>query len=138
MRLFLLALLVVAMAPVCFAQKPDDDKPADRSVAVTSPFVGTWDYVVRPDDPVAEGTFTITQSGDVLGGVFRTDAPRDILPFEADADTLAFTFKQPDMGDIVIRGTLDGNAFEGTAEAEGQEALPFVATRQSATETADQ
>jgi hypothetical protein len=77
------------------------------------------------------------QQGDQLAGTFQTDAPRDILPFEVTGDTLSFTFKQPEMGDIVIRGRLSGDTFEGEADPETQDALPFVATRQAG-DAADQ
>jgi hypothetical protein len=132
MKTLLLASLLVLAAPAALAQKADE-KPGDRAlVAAEHPFVGTWDYVVRPDDPVAEGTFTIAPDGDALGGLFMTDSGRPIDPFEPEGDAIAFTFKQPGMGEIAIRGTLSGDRFEGEAQPEGQDALPFVATRQTA------
>ena len=132
MRFLVFASLLLFAAPAAFAQK-DSGKPRARAAASDHPFVGTWDYVVRPDDPVAEGTFTIEQRGDEFAGTFMTDEPRPIDPFEVSADVILFTFKQPGMGDIIIRGILAGDRFEGEAEPEGQDALPFVATRQTAT-----
>jgi len=127
MRLSLLLLLALSLAPAALAQKPEG-KPEPRALPA-SPFVGTWDYVVRPDDPVARGIFTIEQRGDALGGTFMTDAPREIEVVEVSGDQITFTIKQPGMGVITIRGTLAGDTYTGEAQPEDQGALPFVATR---------
>jgi hypothetical protein len=131
LKLSLLALVLLA-APAAFAQKPGHDKPGARAVPTEHSFVGTWDYVVQPDEPVAQGTFTIVQQGTQLGGTFMTDVPCTIDPFAPDGDAVAFTFKYPPMGVISIWGTLADDRFEGEAQPEGQGALPFVATRQGA------
>lgn len=93
--------------------------------------VGTWDYTVRPDDPVAEGTFTFVWDGGALDGAIQTDAERKIETIELEADQLTFTFAQPGKGTITIKGTVTGNTFDGVAQPEGQDVLPFVASRQS-------
>ena len=136
--LFTLSVVEGLLAPAALAQKPAQDKPEPGAYVAGSPFVGTWDYLVRPDDPVAEGTFTITPEGDRLGGTFMTDVPCRIDPFEVAGDAVAFTFKHPGMGEIAIRGTLAGDRFEGEAQPQGQGALPFIATRQPAATAADQ
>ena len=135
MRPFLFALLLVFAVPSSFAQKTDDKS---SEAAAPHPLVGTWDYVVRPADPLAQGTFTIRVEDGMLGGTFMTDAARPIDPFEAEGDALGFSFKQPGMGTIAIRGTLDGDRFEGEAQPGDQDAVPFVATRHTETEPSDQ
>ena len=136
MRIFVLTSVLVLAAPTAFAQKTDG-KPEARTVAAPTahPFVGDWNYVVRPDDPVAQGVFTIESHGNRLGGMFMTDDARPIDPFEGAGDVLSFTFKQPGMGVISISGTLAGDRFEGEAQPEGQDALPIVATRSTAEPT---
>ena len=135
MRLFLLSFLVLLATPAVLAQK-SAGKPEARALA-SSPFVGSWDYVVRPNDPVAQGTFTIVEEADGLGGTFMTDGPRQIDDVEVTGDAISFTFKQPGMGVIAIQGTLSGDTYEGEAQPEGQDALPFVATRQTGVDAND-
>ena len=126
----LLLLLALLAAPAALAQKPADDKPDDGASADPFPFVGTWSYVVRPEDPLARGSFTVEPGDDALAGTIMTDTDRPIDPFVPDGDAITFSFKQPGMGTITIRGRLAGDDFQGEAEPEGQDPVPFVATRQ--------
>jgi hypothetical protein len=138
MRLLLLASLLVLAAPAALAQKADH-KPGDRAVAAEHPFVGTWDYVVTTPGGEETGTFTIREEGDHLGGTFVTDTTSPIDPFVTTGDTVAFSFKHPEMNVITIRGTLAGDRFEGEAEVTAmEEAFPFAATRQTAEPTGSQ
>lgn len=141
MRSLLLALALLLAAPSAQAQKSDDKpagEPAEASVAEAAVaeapdgVVGTWDYTVRPDDPVASGTFVLTMDEGGYDGTFQTDGPRKMLDIRVDGDHLAFAFDQPNMGRIEIQGTVTGGAFEGTAQPTGQDALPMAATLQTA------
>ena len=126
MRFLTLLLFFALVAPLAHAQKSDDQ--SDDGIA------GTWAYVVRPDDPVAQGTFALEWNGEILDGAIQTDAERKFDTVELNGDQLTVTFTQPNMGLITISGTFDGDAFEGEAVPEGQGPLPFVATRQASEE----
>lgn len=128
MRYLILFLAVLLAAPFARAQKPtDDDKPADQGM------FGTWEYTVRPDDPMATGTFEIVQGDAQIDGMFNTDAPRKMNGIELTETSLSFSFTQPGMGVITIEMTLEEGALSGTASPEGaEEPLPIVAVRPSA------
>ena len=126
MRTLSLVALLLFTVPLTFAQK-SAGKPSDEGVA------GTWDYTVRPDDPVAQGTFMLERHNDEWRGAIQTNAEQKFDTIEVDGDQLRFTFVQPNMGVITIWGAFDGDTFEGQAQPEGQDALPFAATRHDAT-----
>ena len=84
------------------------------------------------EDGEQTGTFTIHEAGDHLWGTFVTDTESPIDPFTMTGDSLAFTFKHPEMQVIAIRGALAGDRFEGEADiASAELILPFAATRQA-------
>ncbi len=123
MRYLFLFLALLLVAPTAFAQKPTDDKPEDG-------LLGTWEYTVRPDDPIATGTFELEESGDQLNGMFNTNEPRKMENIELMDSGLSFTFTQPGMGLIVINLTLEDGSLFGDALQEGaDEPLPMVAVR---------
>jgi hypothetical protein len=128
MRFLSLLLLFALVAPFAHAQK-DANKPTDDGIA------GTWDYVVRPDDPVAQGTFELEWHDGELRGAIQTDAERKFDTVALEDDHLTVTFDQPGTGHITIRGTFSESTFDGEAEIEGQTTLPFVGTRQSSDDT---
>ena len=135
MRTLLVTLLVLLAVPAALAQK-SEGKSGDEAA---SPFVGTWDYAVTTPGGEETGTFTIREEGDHLGGTFTTDTTSPIDPFSMDGDSIAFSFKHPNMSDIAIRGILAGDRFEGEAEITIQDmTFPIVATRETETVSADQ
>ena len=128
MRYVLLFLAVALAAPFSQAQKPsDEDKSADAEG-----LLGTWEYTVRPDDPMAEGTFEIVQGDDQIDGMFNTDAPRKMTGIELTETSLSFSFSQPGMGVIAIGLELVDGSLTGTALPEGaDEPITIVAIRPS-------
>ena len=88
---------------------------------------------MRPDSPDPEyGTFSIREDGDRLGGTIVTDTTRAIDPFVMTGETVAFTFRHPEMDVIAVRGTLFGDRCEGEVEGKvSGEFYPFAATRQT-------
>ncbi len=118
---------MLLVAPLAAAQKPSDaEKPADEGL------FGTWEYTLRPDDPMATGTFEIEQGEDQINGVFNTDAPRKMNDIALTETSLSFSFMQPEMGLITINMALEDGTLTGTASPEGSaEPLPIVAVRPS-------
>ena len=127
MRYFLLFLALVLAAPFAQAQKPGD---ADKPDAPES-LLGTWEYIVRPDDPMADGTFSAEEGYDQINGMFNTDAPRKMENIEMTDTNLSFSFTQPGMGVIQVNfALLDDGSLEGDATPEGaDEPITIVASR---------
>ena len=129
MRYLLLFLAIVLAAPFALAQKSDGaDKPGDAEG-----LLGTWEYTVRPDDPMAQGTFVLEDAGGQINGMFNTDAPRKMENIELTETTLSFSIVQPGMGTVNISMTLADGSLAGEALPEDEdEPLDIVAVRPGA------
>ncbi|MDX1438404.1 MAG: hypothetical protein R3284_00740 [Rubricoccaceae bacterium] len=124
MRFFFALLALLLVTPLAQAQKPEDDKSAEEGL------FGEWQYTVRPEDPVAEGTFVLEPAVRQVNGTFNTDGPRKMENIEMTDSGLSFSFMQPGMGLIYIDFTLEGETLEGMASVENQEEpFPIIAVR---------
>ena len=126
MRYLLLFLAIVLAAPFALAQKPNGaEKPGDAEG-----LLGTWEYTVRPDDPMAQGTFVLEDADSQINGTFNTDAPGKMENIELTETTLSFSIVQPGMGTINISMTLADGSLAGEALPEDEdEPLEIVAVR---------
>ncbi len=129
MRYLLLFLAIVLAAPFAQAQKPNDaDKPDDAEG-----LLGTWEYTVRPDDPMAQGTFVLEDADSQINGTFNTNEPRKMENIQLTETTLSFSFTQPGMGTINISMTLADGSLAGEALPEDEdEPIEIVAVRPGA------
>ena len=109
MRYLLIFLALLLAAPFTQAQKPADGNKPDEGL------FGTWEFTVRPDDPMAEGTFEIVQGEEQIDGMFNTDAPRKMNDIELTDTSLSFSFTQPGMGLIIIGFELEDGSLTGTS-----------------------
>lgn len=124
MRYLFIFLTALFVTPLAQAQKPDEAKPDESSL------FGTWEYTVRPEDPMAQGTFVLEEARSQVNGTFNTDGPRKMENIELTDSSLSFLFTQPGMGEIAIVFSLESGELVGTATLEGQEEpLPIVAAR---------
>jgi len=134
MRYLLLFLAIVLAAPFAQAQKPNGaDKPGD-----TEGLLGTWEYTVRPDDPMAQGTFVLEDAGSQINGTFNTNAPRKMENIDLTETTLSFSIVQPGMGAVNISMTLADGSLAGEALPEdADEPLVIVAVRPTSDSSED-
>ncbi len=134
MRILFLFLALVLAAPLSLAQKPNDaDKPDDADG-----LLGTWEYTVRPDDPMAQGTFVLEDADSQINGTFNTNEPRKMENIQLTETTLSFSIVQPGMGTVNISMTLADGSLAGEALPEdADEPLVIVAVRPTSDSSED-
>ena len=92
--------------------------------------VGTWDYEVATPAGTQDGSFTIEGSDGNFSGTISGDGETDPLSsVTVEGNVLTITFVSDDIGTITITGTVDGDAFEGSAEVASFGSFPVTATR---------
>ena len=92
---------------------------------------GTWTFSVETPGETRTGSFTLTgEPGSLSGTLTEGGATRPLTGVVLDGATLTFTYTNPEVGDVLVAGTLSGDEFEGTATVASFGSFPFTATRQ--------
>ncbi|MEM1093814.1 MAG: hypothetical protein AAGJ10_04350 [Bacteroidota bacterium] len=95
--------------------------------------VGTWDYTIEGPGSPSTGTFTIEQSGEELVGEITGEALNGDIALSDivfENKMVSFKFDSGRLGEIAVRGTVDGSTLSGSIDAVGYEGLPLMATKQ--------
>jgi hypothetical protein len=104
----LLALLLLALGHICFAQQ----LPPDRSAANTADVAGTWMIYTRGDDgKTGTHTVQIVQNGTTLTGHFK--GPNQSGGIEGTVNVRHIVFRTKTRNVLTFRGMVDGNTMEG-------------------------
>lgn len=134
MRILFFFLALILAAPLALAQKPNNaDKPGDAEGPL-----GTWEYTIRPDDPMAQGTFVLEDAGSQINGTFNTNEPRKMENIQLTESTLSFSFTQPGVGTINVSMTLaDGSLAGEFLPEDADEPIEIVAVRPTSDSSED-
>ena len=108
-----------------------DDAPAGADPDAVVQFAGTWEYEISTPAGDQSGEFTVTGSqGSYEGSI--TDNDGEETPFSsvsAEGNAVSMTFTVPDFGTVSFSGTIDGDAFSGSADVGSFGTFPITATR---------
>ena len=92
--------------------------------------VGTWTLVVSTPGGEQRGAFTIAGApGAFTGTTLVDDQTFPLSDVRLDGAVLSFQFTAPDVGTVVVSGTIAGDAFSGTAEVGPLGTVPATGTR---------
>jgi hypothetical protein len=109
----LLALLLLALGQICFAQQ----LPQERSAADVA---GTWMIYTRGDDgKTGTHTVQIVQNGNILTGHFK--GPYQSGGIEGTMNLRHIVFRTKTRNVLTFRGMVDGNTMEGDYGVHGQQ-----------------
>lgn len=106
-----------------------DEAPEGADPNASETAAGTWAFSVSTPGGAQEGTFTIEGSGSDLSGTITSDDTRNLTTVTLEGNVLTFSFDQPGMGTIQVRGVIDGDTFTGTAEVGPMGSFSMTATR---------